>query len=698
MDAEIRRALERNLTIDNAIDLICQLEDNQNLVNKEALVKWKSYSNQIVVESDNYFYKVYEEGSSGIGPFFSEIRKCLTQAYSEIGMKWDLVTFERSGRIYDIEQRQKLRVASADEDGPFENVYLSASQFLDRAEVLLEFETILGQIKENSAFRDVASLKLVRNCVNKYDDYGFYKGKFVILDDADFFVALVGTDGKPVIVDPTSTVDIKTSYGEFEFSSYIDFQRSEADGKRRLPPQNAITHGWYLLKKQKMDDICISNTEPASLDLRHDESSGEKLMEKRVSDLSENINLAVEGETSSFPKSENEEGDVEKRGDLKMDSQRARINEDDLLYSNNLGRKSYQWELWQCCNNLCKFCYLGLENRHTDKERQIKSLNDLMASLETLDYKVYNNISLIGGEFFQGQLADEEVSDLFFKMIGKLAELYVNKKIGSVWITATLTIGDQADLYKMLDIFDNAGVRPLPEYGASGIWICTSWDPRGRFRTEKNLKNWEFHMNNMKAYYPWVKRNTTIILQQKLCEMYLNGEYNPKEFMEKFDTFLFYKQPGFYEADEQIEQQDMSIVESYRSGKIDDFLTQIKQSINKSVGFQFYPDRKTFRKFLLKYAKEDPDTYERLFNIMFRSDELHRNFNEIYEEEFVDRDKTSNLECSTEADSLINDNCRIEPRSNKHITNYATYNDCNECMICDRNQIWESVYGKRGSV
>ena len=367
---------------------------------------------------------------------------------------------------------------------------------------------------------------------------------------------------------------------------------------------------------------------------------------------------------------------------------------EEILYSNNLGKRSFQWELWQCCNNLCKFCYLGRENRHTDKERQLKSLHDLMKNLDNLDFDVYNNVSLIGGEFFQGQLNDPEVNDAFYKMIEKLAELYMDKKIGSIWVTATLTLGDQADLYKMLEIFDRAGVRPKEEYGASGVWICTSWDGKGRFHTEEHRKNWEFHMKNIEATYPWVKKNTTIILTQPLCEMYLAGEYSPHEFMSEFGTLLFYKQPGFYDISDSVERNGVSeLLDAHKQGKIDEFLANTKAAINESVGFQFYPSRSTFRKLLIKYAKEDADTFERLFNIKFRADELHRNFNDEYEDSGIVRDKNSNFESDASSESIINKHCRIKQDNYKHIISYSTYNDCSECMICDRNQIWESVHG-----
>lgn len=365
--------------------------------------------------------------------------------------------------------------------------------------------------------------------------------------------------------------------------------------------------------------------------------------------------------------------------------------EEMYLYSNNLRRKSFQWELWQCCNNLCSFCYIGKDNRHTDKERQLKSLSDLKKALERLDFEEYNNVSLIGGEFFQGQLHDPDVKDAFMEIIHMLSDLYVQQKIGSVWISATLTIGEQEDLYETLDVFDQAGVRPHPSYGSSGVWVCTSWDAQGRFHSKKAQDNWEFHMKNLSERYPWVKKNTTIILMQKLCEMYLSGEYVPRTFMQEFNTALFYKVPGLTQESYDGVDGLPDILTCAEEGRIEEYLTAIKASIEEKLGYRFFPDRKTFRKFLLKYSREDADTFDRLFNIDYRADELHRNFNEDEQVNDHERHKDSNLESNCSTESILNPKCLLEPFERKHITNYATYSDCNDCMICDRNQIWNSV-------
>ena len=363
--------------------------------------------------------------------------------------------------------------------------------------------------------------------------------------------------------------------------------------------------------------------------------------------------------------------------------------EEEILYTNNIGKRSFQWELWQCCNNLCKFCYIGKDGRHTDKERQLKSLSDLKKAIINLDFDQYNNISLIGGEFFQGQLSDPDVKAAFMEIIKMISNLYVEKKIGSIWIAATLTIGDQKDLYETLEIFDKDGVRPLPEYGASGVWICTSWDAQGRFHSKKAEENWEFHMKNLSKRFPWIKKNTTIILMQKLCEEYLNDEFVPKQFTEDFGTALFYKVPGITQQLFAGFDNVPDALTSARQGKIGYFLTTAKNKMEDDMGFRFFPDRKTFRKFLVKYARNDADTFDRLFNIEFRADELYRNFNDTEESDSHHRLKDSNLESDLDCESILNPECKIEPADKKHITNYATYSDTNACMMCDRNQIWE---------
>lgn len=358
------------------------------------------------------------------------------------------------------------------------------------------------------------------------------------------------------------------------------------------------------------------------------------------------------------------------------------LTEEDRVYTNNTGRKSFQWELWQYCNSLCEFCYLGEENRIHNKDRQLQSLNDLELAIEHMDFNQYNNISLIGGEFFQGQLDDEEIHSKFFNIVRKIFQLYVDKKIGSMWITCTLTIGKQEHLYELLDLANSMGIHPKEEYGASGIWLCTSWDAYGRFHTPKMKENWEYHMKNIKQQYPWIKFNTTIILQQAFIDMYLRGDFRAKAFMEEFSTTLFFKQCGIppFNPDELDIPDDVD----FHTEDPEEFLrvmevvkTLAKRKVNEK--FPFFPTRNSFLRFLIAFYKEDRECYDRLFNIIYRSDELHRNFLENEHDISHTRYKTDTGPEETGKDVLA---CG-------HTETYASYIDSNHCCICDRNMVAE---------
>ena len=349
-------------------------------------------------------------------------------------------------------------------------------------------------------------------------------------------------------------------------------------------------------------------------------------------------------------------------------------SEDFKLYTNNTGRKSFQWELWQYCNSLCDFCYLGEDNRIHNKERQLQSMLDLNKAIDSMDFSVYNNISLIGGEFFQGQLNDEEIHNKFFDIMKRIFQLYADKKIGSMWITCTLTLGDQKHLYELLDLAESMGVLPVEGFGSSGLWLCTSWDAKGRFHTSKMEENWQFHMKNIKKKYPWIKFNTTIILQQAFIDMYLEEKFSVSAFMEEYNTTLFFKQCGIPSSlhnhlkfSEGIEITD------------DIIKTAAKKKFNDEI-FVFYPTRDSFLKFLRKFYTEDYQYYDRLFNIRYRSDELHRNF--LQEE----HDRThQRFKCEY---GIEETGVKLLPCGHSDV--YTPYIDSIRCCMCDRNIIAET--------
>ena len=351
--------------------------------------------------------------------------------------------------------------------------------------------------------------------------------------------------------------------------------------------------------------------------------------------------------------------------------------------------KTFQWELWQSCNNMCSFCCLGKGNRHVSKERQLKSLSDLKQALECLDYSQFDTLSLIGGEFFQGQLSNSKVNQAFFEIINKICELYKDGRIDSVWITATLTLGDQKDLYRTLEKFEK--VIPEATKGSDGLWLCTSWDLEGRFRKKELEATWQHHMEKIANDFSWVKLNTTTILTQKFCEAYLNGDFVPKSFMEKHKTTLAFTQPRIYDLELDVENARAKVKEVIASNSTDEFLTYLKSKIEMDIGFKFFPERKLFRKFLLKLAKEDRNLFENLFDLNREATELHKNYSNLDTDDLRVADLETKLEACSIVGAISNPNCRSASLEQRHVIDYATYCDSNACMICDYEQIKKSL-------
>lgn len=316
--------------------------------------------------------------------------------------------------------------------------------------------------------------------------------------------------------------------------------------------------------------------------------------------------------------------------------------------------KQLQFELWQECNSRCTYCYLGKGNRNTPDEYKLRSLKNTLEKISDLSiYDEYDTLSYLGGEFFQGQLSNPEVREAFMKVMEMTAWLQKNGYIKEVWIYATMTLGDQKDLFDTLKLFDCSEEHPF--------WLLTSFDTIGRFHNPKMLDTWITTMEKVHELYPHIRINTTTILTGHLINMYLNGEFSFKEFMEKYHTSFFFKQCG---------QGD------YPS----------KQAMNDAVGY-FFPKRADFLKFLTKFRKEESDLmWDKLFNVHYRADVLYRNFSEEGKEMLLNiRHKDSKLEVETAfTNEMMTMDCG-------HVIAYQAYLDSDKCVLCDKHMIGEMI-------
>ena len=303
-----------------------------------------------------------------------------------------------------------------------------------------------------------------------------------------------------------------------------------------------------------------------------------------------------------------------------------------------------QFELWQECNSKCKFCYLDGDNNYTPEEIKLNSMTNAYNMISDMSiYPKIDTISYLGGEFFQGQINAPKVREMFYKLMDKTAQLLHDGYIKNVWIYATLTIGDQNDLYDMLKLFKTT----------KGLWILTSYDTKYRFHSQKMFDNWNYHMLNIGKLYPEIIFNITTILSGHFIDQYLDGKFNINELMKKYRSTFFFKQPG--------------------SG------TMTKQEFEKKVP-GFFPTRKKFLEFLRIFKlKESDESWSKLFNIKCRADYLYRNYNDMeHQMQLSDRHKNQALE-----EEVIDPNLHINKKCG-HLMNYSCYIDSDACCLCDR--------------
>ena len=310
--------------------------------------------------------------------------------------------------------------------------------------------------------------------------------------------------------------------------------------------------------------------------------------------------------------------------------------------------KQIQFEIWTQCNSKCTFCYLGKRNNSTSNEKKIKNLKNIYERICDLSlYKEYDTVAFIGGEFFQGQLKDNEVKNWFFKLAEKVNELLSLGYIKKVWYCATLTEERPNDLYLLLKIF---------EKNINNVWILTSYDTLGRFHTQKMLDNWKDNMFTLKTLYPTINLNTTIILTGDFIEKYLMEEIDLEYFKHIYKTSLFFKVCSLPKA-------------KYKT----------KQEMNNKIG-NFFPKRATFIKFLIKFKQtEHKELWDKLFNIAYRADTLVcEHDNKLIQS---NRNKNNYMELYDKNYDYILKCC--------HLSTYCPYLDSDACVLCDKNKIEE---------
>jgi len=335
----------------------------------------------------------------------------------------------------------------------------------------------------------------------------------------------------------------------------------------------------------------------------------------------------------------------------------------------------FQLEVWKECNGQCEFCYLSEEVKKISTEAKIHILNNTIDLLTNLDLNLYNSIGFIGGEFFQGQLHDPEVKALFKQVINIIIEKLRKREILQFWVTASLLTKDQTDLWETLDMFKEVQLDPT-----QSVWVCTSWDIKGRFIVPSMRENWENNLLRIHNDYEGiVHTNVTLISTKWLCEAYLNDEFSFSEMRDKFNTTVFMKNPAPINLQFDPNKPLVDMGRELRG-----YRNQVAVTEAKFPGM--FPPRDLFLRTITKIIEQDLWLMPNVINVVKRADfllRLDKETNDFYMAEHRRKDKLHEVETISQ-----NPVCK-----RGHNITYASYLDSERCMVCDRNKLYENLTG-----
>lgn len=251
---------------DTFIGLVKELEDGQN---NDIMVKWKSDCNQVVIETPSWFYKIYEHNPI-TEAFNIKIREKLGEIYRDnFHLDWEVKTVYTDTTAYQIERREKLQICN-ESIISFDDLLLNWANTLDILEKKLYIPSIVKQL--TGRVPSLKNIKLIRNCANKYDDYGITKdGNIVLFDDADWFLAILDKNNK-WINNRFFQYEVITPYGEWCFSP-LGFEYQYFD--KNIEFVGEIHDMWTLIPKLTLNGRSIKK----------------KLVEKKNKMLQDNIQM-----------------------------------------------------------------------------------------------------------------------------------------------------------------------------------------------------------------------------------------------------------------------------------------------------------------------------------------------------------------------------------------------------------------------
>ena len=203
----------------------------------------------VVYETLNHVYKVRAFSKTDYKyDFFEIVQRAFVKEYVALGLDWSVNVTQTSTIIYNIEKRQKLKLASEAGLTPSEALAESV-KIKNKVERQLEFPNIMYELRQYDTFAPVDKVTLARDCDINLSDYAVFDNTVIALGNSNLFLALANPKDDWITRLHIKVVPISFSFGSFFFTEYKTFDRGFTIASNTFAGANK----WWLFNQNKID-------------------------------------------------------------------------------------------------------------------------------------------------------------------------------------------------------------------------------------------------------------------------------------------------------------------------------------------------------------------------------------------------------------------------------------------------------------
>lgn len=313
------------------------------------------------------------------------------------------------------------------------------------------------------------------------------------------------------------------------------------------------------------------------------------------------------------------------------------------ILENRLNRSNMvQYGIWSNCSNKCDFCLIE-KHYYRDSTTMISYLQEVIDNVKIQDWanKFSDGISLLGGELYF--ITDKAVQDKFMELIDVIIEyvLKVSKNPNCKYSTVTNGIYEPSFLYRVIDrIIEKAGIQYVD--------VNFSYDLKYRFHSEEARNQCLQNIIDFHKRYNY-RIGVQMILTQYLIDMINIGEFS----IDKWQNEIA---PG-------------SILEFLYPHKIH------TGCVLPDFNFKRYD----FIKFMRNLHKTNPENFYNFVSSVRHSSVFK------YTGLYIDENGI------THPEPVLSDGKEIINAACGHSALYQCYADSDKCMLCDLNNIIDTI-------